>query len=324
MYLKDPIKRVQYTFRIKEPLMEDLKVYAKAKDIKLPRLINDILEDHIKNMNLSNTWSNDPLDLFITIPKKYPKNIVNLPKGATHVDGWQFEVKAMPTNLDVWDDKKGYTSPQKDIKHEGVEPLLIPNYIEDITLKRDNETIIKIEQCLIGLYFIEYEDGTIRVDLIQFDDLIRKLQYAHNEILAKAYPKYKTALSRLGATYLDMLNDVNHDNIKLQLLDEMEDMAIGINTDNVVGVEINQYIEQPTPKYDASLPMYDLPKLLHEINELKKENAQYKEDIEKLGKQHEEMAKEIAKIDTIRKKLEELEAMDRDEIWELYINNKLK
>ena len=129
MYLKDPIKRVQYTFRIKEPLMEELKVYAQAKDIKLPRLINDILEDHIKNMNLSNTWSNDPLDLFITIPKNYPKNIVNLPKGATHLDGWQFEVKAMPTNLDVWDDKKGYTSQQKDIKHEGVEPLLITKYI---------------------------------------------------------------------------------------------------------------------------------------------------------------------------------------------------
>ena len=60
MYLKDPIKRVQYTFRIKEPLMEDLKVYAKAKDIKLPRLINDILEDHIKNMNLrrNKIWKN--------------------------------------------------------------------------------------------------------------------------------------------------------------------------------------------------------------------------------------------------------------------------
>ena len=34
MYLKDPTKRVQYTFRIKEELMEDLKVYAKEKDIK--------------------------------------------------------------------------------------------------------------------------------------------------------------------------------------------------------------------------------------------------------------------------------------------------
>lgn len=315
MYLKDPIKRVQYTFRIKEPLMEELKVYAQAKDIKLPRLINDILEDHIKNMNLSNTWSNDPLDLFIIIPKKYPNNIVNLPKATTHVDGWQYEVKAMPTNLDVWDDKKGYTSQQKGIKHEGVEPLLIPNYIEDITLKKDNDTIRKIEQCLIGLYFIEYEDGTIRVDLIQIEDATRKLQYAHNEILAKAYPKYKTALSRLGATYLEMLNDVNHDNIKLQLLDELEDMAVGINTGNVVGVEINQYIEQPTPKYDASMPMYDLAKLLHEINDLKNENAQYKEDIKQLRKQHEDMAKELKIIEEIRKDLEDVEA--RQHIWDM-------
>ena len=64
MFLKDPTKRVQYTFRIKEQLMEELKVYAKAKDVKLPRLINDILEEHINNMNLSNTWSNDPLNEF--------------------------------------------------------------------------------------------------------------------------------------------------------------------------------------------------------------------------------------------------------------------
>ena len=155
------------------------------------------------------------------------------------------------------------------------------------------------------------------MDLIQFDDATRKLQYVHNEILAKAYPKYKTALSRLGATYLDMLNDVNHDHIKLQLLDELEDMAVGINTGNVVGVEINQYIEQPTPKYDASLPMYDLPKLLHEINELKKENAQYKEDMEKLTKQHNDMVKELNKVDKVIKKLEELEAKsDREMIWE--------
>ena len=68
MYLKDPIKRVQYTFRIKEDLMEDLKVYAKAKDMKLPRLLNDIIEEYLEGMNMSNTWSDEPLGAIITIP----------------------------------------------------------------------------------------------------------------------------------------------------------------------------------------------------------------------------------------------------------------
>jgi len=317
MYLKDPIKRVQYTFRIKEDLMEDLKVYAKAKDIKLPRLINDILEEHIKDMNLSNTWSNDPLDLFITIPKNYPKNVVNLPKATTsNVDGWQYEVKAMPTNLDVWNDQHGFISKQKDIKHEGVEPLLIPNYIEDLTLKKDDATSQAIGNCLIGLYFIEYEDGKHRVDLIQFNDIINKLCLINNEV-AKYYKHYRALFNRLVNDNLANLNDANHDHIKQQLLDQLEDLALTINTGNVVAVEINQDMEQQSPKYDPSLPMYDLPKLLREINQLKKENEQYKEDMEKLTQQHDEVMEALATMEAVRKKLEELEAMSDAELWEM-------
>ena len=130
MYLKDPTKRVQYTFRIKEELMEDLKVYAKEKDIKLPRLLNNIIEEYLEGMNMSNTWSNDPLRIIITIPNEIPiteHTNVLIPR----IDGLQYEVKAMPYNLDTWNDKYGYIANTKGMKHKGVEPLIIPGLIKD-------------------------------------------------------------------------------------------------------------------------------------------------------------------------------------------------
>ena len=122
MYLKDPTKRVQYTFRIKEDLMEDLKVYANAKDMKLPRLLNNIIEEYLEGMNMSNTWSNEPLHAIISIPNEIPIKYHSdalIPR----INGLQYEVKAMPYNLDSWNDKYGFIANTKGMKHKGVEPL---------------------------------------------------------------------------------------------------------------------------------------------------------------------------------------------------------
>ena len=150
----------------------------------------------------------------------------------------------------------------------------------------------------------------------QFKDAINKLILANNEV-AKYYKHCRTLFNRLVNDNLANLNDANHDHIKQQLLDQLEDLALTINTGNVVAVEINQDMEQQTPKYDPSLPMYDLPKLLHEINQLKKENEQYKEDMEKLTQQHDEVMEALATMEAVQKKLEELEAMSDAELWEM-------
>ena len=155
MYLKDPTKRVQYTFRIKEELMEDLKVYAKEKDIKLPRLLNNIMEEYLEGMNMSNTWSDEQLGAIITIPNEMPiKEHTNvlMPR----IDGLQYEVKAMPYNLDTWNDKYGYIANTKGMKHKGVEPLIIPGLIKDMelqNLKGEQEAQL---QNLNTLYNSEY------------------------------------------------------------------------------------------------------------------------------------------------------------------------
>ena len=120
------------------------------------------------------------------------------------------------------------------------------------------------------------------------------------------------------------LNEANHDKIKQQLLDQLEDMAKSINTGNIAPVVINQDIDQPAQKFDASMPMPGLTDLLNEIDQLKKENAKYKkafEDMhqelnnaevrqkawEEFKKEKEAFNKQLEGIDEILERLDKLE-----------------
>ena len=201
MYLKDPTKRVQYTFRIKEDLMEDLKVYARAKDMKLPRLLNNIIEEYLDGMNMSNTWSNEPLRAIVTIPNEIPiKNHANalMPR----IDGLQYEVKAMPYNLDTWNDKYGYIANTKGMKHKGVEPLLIPGLIKDVELQKDKGTAQKIAQCLFALYFTLHDNDQLHVEIISINNATGQLQFVNPDmamsITSTACPSSRKLTARSG------------------------------------------------------------------------------------------------------------------------------
>lgn len=356
MYLKDPIKRVQYTFRIKEDLMEDLKVYAKAKDMKLPRLLNDIIEEYLEGMNMSNTWSDEPLGAIITIPNEMPiKEHANvlIPR----IDGLQYEVKAMPYNLDTWNDKYGFIANTKGMKHKGVEPLLIPGLIKDIELKKDKATAQTIAKCLFGLYFALHDNDQLHVEIISHNNATGQLQFV-NPDLAKVYAQYRKMLYDIINDNLARLNDVNHDRIKEQLLEQLEDLAIDINTGNVVPIiappgsdniltSDNPYLNGSKPTF---VPLGNVPvkfksafidevgniyeDMQNRIDELERENDQYKstlEDMQKdlndmevrqkvweeLKKDNEEMHDQLNKIDNILKRLDKLEAMDDEELLEV-------
>ena len=298
MYLKDPTKRVQYTFRIKEELMEDLKVYAKAKDMKLPRLLNNIIEEYLEGMNMSNTWSNEPLRAIITIPNeipvKYHSNVL-IPR----VDGLQYEVKAMPYNLDTWNDKYGYIANTKGMKHKGVEPLLIPGLIKDVELQKDKGTAQKIAQCLFALYFTLHDNDQLHVEIISINNATGQLQFV-NPDMAKIFITYRKMLYDIINDHLARLNDKNHDHIKQQLLEQLEDLAISINTGNVVPIigqpGSDNTLESDNPYLNGSNPK---PKIVWEgnvefgtnniyedmqnrIDELERENDEYKTTLEQL------------------------------------------
>lgn len=344
MYLKDPTKRVQYTFRIKEDLMEDLKVYAKAKDVKLPRLLNDILEEYLDGMNMSNTWSDEPLGAIITIPNEIPikeHSDVLIPR----IDGLQYEVKAMPYNLDKWNDKYGFIANTKGMKHKGVEPILIPGLIKDIELKKDKATAQTIAKCLFGLYFALHDNDNLHVKIISHNNATAQLQFVNPE-LAKVYAQYRKMLYDIINDHLARLNDVNHDHIKQQLLEQLEELALTINTGNVVPIIAppgsDNTLQSDNPYLNGSKeiviidnttksPIYE--DMQNRIDELERENAEYKANLEKLwgelndinakqdtwediNKEREELQQKAEKFDMIIEKMAKLEAMDSEELWE--------
>ena len=351
MYLNDPTKRVQYTFRIKEELMEDLKVYAKAKDMKLPRLLNDIIEEYLEGMNMSNTWSDEPLGAIITIPNEMPiKEHANvlIPR----IDGLQYEVKAMPYNLDTWNDKYGFIANTKGMKHKGVEPLLIPGLIKDIELKKDKETAQTIAKCLFGLYFALHDNDQLHVEIISHNNATGQLQFVNPE-LAKVYAQYRKMLYDIINDHLARLNDVNHDRIKEQLLEQLEELAMGINTGNVVPIiappgndntlqSDNPYLNGSKPKF---IPVEGTVKfetgtiyedMQNRIDELERENDQYKTSLaelweeindvnkrqgawEEIKKEYDTLREKAEKLDKIVEKIKELDDMDDEELWELYL-----
>lgn len=350
MYLKDPTKRVQYTFRIKEDLMEDLKVYARAKDMKLPRLLNNIIEEYLDGMNMSNTWSNEPLRAIVTIPNEIPiKNHANalMPR----IDGLQYEVKAMPYNLDTWNDKYGYIANTKGMKHKGVEPLLIPGLIKDVELQKDKGTAQKIAQCLFALYFTLHDNDQLHVEIISINNATGQLQFV-NPDMAKIFITYRKMLYDIINDHLARLNDKNHDHIKQQLLDQLEELAISINTGNVVPIigqpgndntleSDNPYLNGSKPKF---IPLDDTVKIgtttiyedmQNRIDELEKENDQYKTSLaqlweeindvnkrqatwEEIKKEYDILREKAEALDKIVEKINELEEMDDEELLELY------
>ena len=339
MYLKDPTKRVQYTFRIKEELMEDLKVYAKEKDIKLPRLLNNIIEEYLEGMNMSNTWSDEQLGAIITIPNEMPiKEHTNvlMPR----IDGLQYEVKAMPYNLDTWNDKYGYIANTKGMKHKGVEPLMIPGLIKGIELKKDKAIAQTIAQCLFGLYFALHDNDRLHVEVITHNKATGQLQFV-NPDLAKVYAQYRKMLYDIINDHLARLNEVNHDKVKQQLLEQLEDLALTINTGNVVPIigqpgsdntlqSDNPYLNGSKPKFiplDGTVQfgtntIYE--DMQNRIDELEKENDQYKTSLAELWEQINEMNKKQKALEDITETIKELNEMDDDEVMANYIDKHKK
>ena len=294
MYIKDPTKRVQYPFRVKEDLMEDLKAYAQAKDQKLPRVLNDLLTESLEGMNLSNTWLREELGVFITIPNeiptKYPINLLN-----NDNDGLRYEIKAMPNNLASWNDKYGYISKTKNVLYEGVEPLLIPSFIDNLTLTADKDTAQTIAKCLFGIHILQYDNGQLHVELITINNAMGKLQFINND-MAKIFVQYRTMLNREINNALNHLNEVNHDKVKKELMEALEELAIGINTGNVVPITGNfiaydnvvLFGQEAEDMANNNVLGSDNPYIVNdhlqkEIDQLKEENKTYKEAIKQLN-----------------------------------------
>jgi len=140
-FLDDPFKKVSYSFRIEENLLNKVKLYAKATERKLPETFNYLIRESLKGCNLDNTYLNEFEGTLINITyinpayNDYGEILENYyRRGSTNYldlddEGFLYEVKKIPNNLDVWHSKGGYFSNSENLIHEGISLVIVPEIV---------------------------------------------------------------------------------------------------------------------------------------------------------------------------------------------------
>ena len=124
MYIKNPHKKVSYSFRINPDTLEDLKLYAEANKSSIPEILNILITDKLDGVTLTNDYLKDFKSRNITVPSLQDiydnTNTVEMYEELDllnpFLNGTTYEVKQIPNNLDIWDNtdnllnNHGYTS----------------------------------------------------------------------------------------------------------------------------------------------------------------------------------------------------------------------
>lgn len=205
MYLDDPYKKVSYSFRIEERLLNDIKLYSKATGKKLPETFNDLLKESIEGVTVDNTYLTGFKRQLITIPntidlaiKEGSINYNDVDLLNPDLEGLEFEVKQIPNNLDVWDNRKpildmtksppskitgrGYKSSKyPDLLHEGIELVLIPEFIKPYQILDPilNDGM-SLYNCLMPIYYSIDMDNTLNIELINMKEALSKIKEVNN------------------------------------------------------------------------------------------------------------------------------------------------
>jgi len=154
MFIKNPNKKESYSFRVKPELLENIKNYAKATNQTVPEILNDLIEEKTKGLHLTNDYLPKGYNesIIISIPPLEELRAENLDLVNNSNSSNILEVKQISNNLDIWTDTEGYKSSNRDLKHEGIEFVLLP----DLILQAGYH-IVGVDgllpYCLIPIYF---------------------------------------------------------------------------------------------------------------------------------------------------------------------------
>ena len=109
MFMKNPHKKETYSFRIKPDLLENIKNYAKATHQTVPELLNNMIEDKIEGLHLTNDYLKEKIDTVSIIglpPLVDIYNNGNYREFGLFFDNENrvlYEIQRIPNNLDIWD-----------------------------------------------------------------------------------------------------------------------------------------------------------------------------------------------------------------------------
>lgn len=329
MFIKNPNKKESYSFRVKPELLENIKNYAKATNQTVPEILNDLIDEKTKGLHLTNDY----------LPKGYNENIIisippleelrteNLDLLNNNNSSNILEVKQISNNLDIWTDKEGYKSSNENLKHEGIEFVLLP----DLILQAGYHIVGVdglLQYCLIPIYFRVTTNNKLIISNIHINTALNMIKKSQNlELLdiAKAYEylvndtirKYTNLLKNAsfneseGSYYTGGFTYINYEELLKdlwsKLLVELDDIKPDINT--TVVTHLDGAIERTTTREEllSTTLVSDNPYLLwNEIDELKdelktsiKENEDLKKENESINQQLTELQQQVNTISEI-------------------------
>ena len=317
MYLKNPNPKVSYSFRINPELLDNLKLYAKATNQTVPKVITDLITEKLDGITLKNDYLDNYKTQTITIPdiQEIYDNTNTLEMLETmdlqnpFLEGDIFTVFQIPNNLDVWDNTDGifnqhgypsYNYPTT--LHEGIEFVLAPELLrpEHITDDKVKTQMLLENTLLLPIWFKININDTITIELITFREALEKVKQANNFTLMDKLSHFqvltKDVISRVIA-------DTPDNEIYDTLQKELYKLTKVINTGNIF---LNIPKKEFEPLKDDKVGII----ASNNLTDLIEENKILKERVQELETQKTKLEHRFDNIE------EELEQIKNNITWE--------
>lgn len=311
MYIKNPNKKTSYSFRIKPELLENIKQYARATNQTVPEILNDLIEETVDGLHLTNDYLKSTMNSTNIIglpPLEDIYNNGNYKEFNLFFDNNNrvlYEFKQLPNNLDIWTDKEGYTSSNRGVDHEGISFVLAPELITEPRYLRTPELLFC---CFVPIYFkISIRKKSVQVKNLSFNNALEKITLSPNMELLDKFTQYTKEVKDIIYKYYDIFikkpvttPDYEHD-IYMRLINDLKILSEEINT-NVVN-HLDGAIERQTKKAKNNILSTDNPYILwDEIDKLREENKLLRNENEEITE----------KINMVQKSLDDFKSIWND------------
>ena len=294
-------KKVTYSFRVEENNLNKLKQISELNDMKLPKLMSQIIDEYLIGKVVYNNYLEDFEGMFIDLPD------ITKGRGYDDIRGdfffsdltFEYEIQAIPNNLDSWDSKwETYNSNSPHYSHEGIEFLIVPEICE-----YENRQYYDLTKYLYCIYFtVPKNSSNVEIDYIPFVQAINRLKQSENYVLLNHALNLKETLE-------ERTNEVEAQIFRLsQQGAEFEDFEI-------IWTELNRIAK----KFNTG-NIIPIGKSRKDIKDKAKLQTMTNLERETLLKENKEMKKQLKKMESILERLDKLEEQNKDFEFKLLEN----
>jgi len=326
MYIKNPNKKESYSFRINPELLQKIKDYAKATDQTVPEILNDMIEDKVKDLHLTNDYLENKLSFngVISLPplnEIYDNgNYKEFNLFTERSNKVLYEIQRVPNNLDIWTDNEGYKSDKRGVNHEGLSFVLAPELINNPEYLQTPELLFC---CLIPIYFKvninQIRKSTISVTNVSFDKAFKMINHTKNLELLDDFTRFTNMVKDLIVNYSNRFKNAKENpdgtfyckgytysdkhqlllDLYSKLVIELSEYSINVNV-NVLSHYDGTIKRLGTDKDNDNILVSDNPYLL--LEELKEKDETIKglreelDEVKQNQKELKEMIKEYLEV----------------------------